>query len=342
MSSVALRSRLAGSAGAGILLLTFLPGAALATPLGSNGRLVIREYFNADHTNGALFTINPDGTHRVQITFPASNVLDTEPDWSPDGTQIAFERRTLCGGDCQTNELYVVNADGSNLHVIPTPEPTVESAAWSPDGGRIAFAMATGGVVNDLAVDVSIWEIRTDGTGLRQITHPIAFQQSEDHGVQFSPDGSRLVIERDLAACGWCPEIFTVNSTDGGKVVRVSPRGLSGFDHPDWSPDGAWVMFRSQTGRGGSSKIFVARPDGTRIQAILDGTRTGLVYMSSSFSPDGHEMTIAIAPGVGPDGNADVWTGVFNASEHLTSLTPVTRTNIWESSTDWGTAPIVN
>ena len=38
---------------------------ASATPPGKNGLISFRRYFNADHTNGALFVINPDGTHET-------------------------------------------------------------------------------------------------------------------------------------------------------------------------------------------------------------------------------------------------------------------------------------
>ncbi len=326
----------------GAVLFALMPASVAATTPGQNGLIGFRRFFNADQTNSALFVINPDGTRETQITFPADNVVDALGNWSPDGTKLAFTRTTFCGDDCQTDELYVVNADGSNIHRIATPEASIESPAWSPDGQWIAFVMATGGVVNDLAADVSIWEIRTDGSGLRQITHPVGFQRSEDHGVQFSPDGTRLVIDRELASCGFCSGIFTVDASDGGHVTRVSPRGLNGMDHPDWSPDGQWVLFRTQSGRGGSAKVFVARPDGTDLQLILDGTRNGRSFRSSTFSPDGRQMTIAILPGVGPDGNADLWIGHFDASEHIDSLTPLTRTDAFESSVRWGTAPLIH
>src|SRR3712207_4870331 len=35
-----------------------------------NGQIVFRRYFNADQTKGALFTMNPDGSHIRQITHP--------------------------------------------------------------------------------------------------------------------------------------------------------------------------------------------------------------------------------------------------------------------------------
>jgi Tol biopolymer transport system component len=330
------------SALTGAALLALLPASVGATTPGQNGRIAFRTYFNTDHTAGALFTVNPDGTDVTQLTFPAEGVLDNSENWSPDGTKVTFQRSQPGGPDSGPAELYVVNADGSNAHRVAAIDGDVESPAWTPDGRSIGFTLATGGIINDLAADVSIWEIGADGSGLRQITHPIGFQQSEDHAVQFSPDGTRLVTERQLASCGWCSEVLVMDAADGGHPTRISPKGLFGFDHPDWSPDGQWIMFRSQPGRGGSSKVYVAHPDGTHLQQILDSAGTGRTFMSSTFSPDGHQMTIAITPGVGPDGNADVWTGTFDSHERLTSLTPITRTDAWESSARWGTAPLIH
>jgi hypothetical protein len=35
-----------------------------------NGQIVFRRYFDPDQTKGALFTMNPDGSHVRQITHP--------------------------------------------------------------------------------------------------------------------------------------------------------------------------------------------------------------------------------------------------------------------------------
>jgi Tol biopolymer transport system component len=324
----------AGIAGA-TLLLAILPTFVSATTPGQNGPIAFRRFGDVDQTNSALFVVNPDGTHETQITFPGDNVVDAMGNWSPDGARIAFTRTTSCGDDCVTDELYVMNADGSNVHSIATTTPTIESPAWSPDGRWIAFAMATD--PGDGGVQVAIWELHPDGSGLRQVTHPIA-GQSYDHAVQFSPDGSRIVIVRELASCG-CPGIFTADAANGAHVTRVSPPGLKGFDHPDWSPDGRWVVFRTEARAGGSSGVFVAHPDGSHVQPILVGSRTGRQFRSSTFSPDGTELVISIIPG--PDANADLWIGRFDASEHLGSLTQLTHTDAFESSVRWGNAPLL-
>ena len=41
----------------------------------TNGQIVFRRYFNAEQTKGALFTMNPDGSHVRQITHPPQGLV---------------------------------------------------------------------------------------------------------------------------------------------------------------------------------------------------------------------------------------------------------------------------
>ena len=50
-----------------------------------NGQIVFRRYFDPDQTKGALFTMNPDGSHIRQITHPPKGWRDDSPVWSPMG-----------------------------------------------------------------------------------------------------------------------------------------------------------------------------------------------------------------------------------------------------------------
>src|SRR3989442_1141621 len=58
----------------------------------------------------------------------------TTPSWSPDGKQLVFT-----GYDGGISDLFVVNADGSNLHRLTNDKYADLEPSWSPDGKTIAF-----------------------------------------------------------------------------------------------------------------------------------------------------------------------------------------------------------
>src|SRR5205807_4037283 len=72
-----------------------------------------------------IWVMNADGTGRIQLT--QSPARDENPDWSPDGTRIAFySERT---GNAQ---IWVINADGSGEQRI-THDPWYDQAVrWRP------------------------------------------------------------------------------------------------------------------------------------------------------------------------------------------------------------------
>src|SRR5712691_5486652 len=71
----------------GLTLVTMT--AAQAAYPGKNGRIAF--VANLDGT-WQLYTMHPDGTGRRQLTsFPGSDLEFILPDWSPDGTKIAFD-----------------------------------------------------------------------------------------------------------------------------------------------------------------------------------------------------------------------------------------------------------
>jgi hypothetical protein len=92
-----------------------------------------------------LHLTSPDGsfggqTYGHQIYAISTDVRDTSPAWSPDGSKIAF-----MFNQHDHQEIYVMNADGSNRMRLTKEEPFAGrppnnvSPAWSPDGRKIAF-----------------------------------------------------------------------------------------------------------------------------------------------------------------------------------------------------------
>jgi TolB protein len=92
-----------------------------------------------------LHLTSPDGsfgdqTYGHYINALSTDVRDTSPAWSPDGSKIAF-----MFNQHDHQEIYVMNADGSNRVRLTKEEPFTPrppnnvSPAWSPDSRHIAF-----------------------------------------------------------------------------------------------------------------------------------------------------------------------------------------------------------
>ena len=106
-----------------------------------NGQIVFRRYFDADQTEGALFAMNPDGSHVRQITHPPKGWRDNVPAWSPDGKRIVFERFK---SDGSTSRVMLVNpGTGDQRAVVPCAGERCVYAIdpyFSPDGRSLAYA----------------------------------------------------------------------------------------------------------------------------------------------------------------------------------------------------------
>ncbi|MRG97117.1 protein kinase domain-containing protein [Polyangium spumosum] len=158
--------------------------------------------------------------------------------------------------------------------VVLTHPALVTSAAYSPDGRRIATASEDG--------IVRVWN--ADGRG-----EPLLLPGQETvQSVAWSPDGRRI------AGALWDRTVRIWNADgEGGALV------LTG--HEDavravaWSPDGARIVSAS---RDGTARIW--RSDGAGESVILRGHEQGL--RSAAFSPDGARVVTA-----SEDKTARVW-----------------------------------
>ena len=74
----------------------------------------------------------------TRLTF--NDVEDSSPNWSPDGTRIAFQAQV----DGVNQEIYVMNADGSAACALTTDARFDIGPTWSPDGRMIAFTRSLG------------------------------------------------------------------------------------------------------------------------------------------------------------------------------------------------------
>jgi Tol biopolymer transport system component len=120
-------------------------------------------------THDGLWAMNPDGTNRRQLT-PETWRMDPDIALSPDGRTLAFTDgggagagirdlfvRPLAGGPAR--QLVVLEA-GRYLDTAP---------AWSADGSRLAFSVATDSQELFEPHESRLYVVNADGTGLAEV-----------------------------------------------------------------------------------------------------------------------------------------------------------------------------
>ena len=218
-----------------------------------------------------LFTMRPNGTGLKRLTIlPDPRSPFSAPDWSPDGSQIAF---TSPSPSSRLGQVYRINADGSDLTQLTHGTGIdADSASWSPDGSKIVLKRAG-------SAEYAIWVMNADGSGLRRLTS----QVYDNSDPTFTPDGRHIVFaSQRVVSAIW------IMNVDGSNQRRLTPAALRAAS-PDVSPDGSHVVF----GQGGDpsepASIYTMRIDGSAITRLTDPgccNHDGL----PKYSPDGKHI----------------------------------------------------
>jgi Tol biopolymer transport system component len=138
-----------------------------------------------------IMVINADGSGKhtvVHSPWRGNGPPSVAPSWSRDGKRLVFGARSqdsgaLCRseGPCSSDELYLVNADGSGFRRLTRNAAADEEAAWSPDGRKIAFISR-----RDRGA-AEVYVMNADGTGQRRLTRT----HGDEGGLAWSPTERR-------------------------------------------------------------------------------------------------------------------------------------------------------
>ena len=248
--------------------------------------------------------------------------------------------------DTRRLDLYLMDADGSNVERLTRNALTDVFPAVAHDGRRVAFTRDIHGYAQVFVIDLRdrtvrmltharansglpawspdgrliafatdrnapggdvIYVMNADGSGQRQVTHNLP--SVNDAWPSWAPDGKRLVFARETGAGS---AIYTVGLAGDG--LKRLTRDVSSLDtQPSWSPDGKEIAFESDVFML-PGQIFAMRPDGTRRHQLTDPELGA--SSRPSWSSDGKLIVFMSSR----DHHTDVW--VMNADgSHQLQLT---------------------
>jgi len=129
--------------------------------------------------------LSPVGEKWVAVTLPVvggsprrlgDNLLVDDIAWSHDGRLLAYSR---------DHQLFLANPDGTGSHELAALPGNIAYLAWSPDDRRLSFTVLT--------EQQTLWEVETDGRGLRQRRLNWPGKATECCGA-WTPDGRYFIF----------------------------------------------------------------------------------------------------------------------------------------------------
>ncbi|MEM9899656.1 MAG: hypothetical protein AAF742_09795, partial [Pseudomonadota bacterium] len=122
--------------------------------------------------------------------FSAMDVFELEyasdPQVSPDGTQIAYVRRSMdIMTDRALSNIWMVSADGKSHRSLFAQAASYGSPRWSPDGTRIAYVAKA---EQDRGAEIFIYYLDTGRS------HVVSNLPESPSGLAWSPDGTSILL----------------------------------------------------------------------------------------------------------------------------------------------------
>ena len=236
--------------GSGVTRLTYIPSLEEYPVLSPDGKRIAFAS-NLDEPDGSeIYVMNADGTGITRLTF--STGFDIQPVWSKDGKRIAFASTRDAVDPLSsvfvTQEIYVMDADGSNATRLTNRPGGDYSPSWSPDGKRIAFASDRAGTgTNDVYV------MNADGSQVSRIT---TVEALDVISLSWAARGKQIAFSTG--------QVYVVND-DGTQLTKLT-QGPALNELPSWLDGGRKIAFSST--RDINAEVYSMNADGTGVTRL--------------------------------------------------------------------------
>ena len=145
------------------------------------------------------------------------------PNWSPDGTKIAF----VSVNDLNENDIYVMDSDGQNVQRLTYLADNLFVGGWSPDGSRITFQIVDKPYWSDLYV------MDADGSNIQLLDRCYSVFTFP---ASWSPDSRYMAYSK-------LNKIAIYDLETGQSESLPATRGKDKPSSIDWSVDGTQLLF---------------------------------------------------------------------------------------------------
>lgn len=238
----------------------------------------------------------------LQLTFGDKN--DSQPQWSPDGKQIAFVR-----ADGDKSQIWILPLTGGEAHVLTKAEFGATNPRWSPDGKKILYSSSFPGYA---VAGKLTWPDERPGRTPGDEPNFKNMKPDEKKKINTSPDGNLTDLRAWLAknASENNPRVLTRQNIQGemnlqpdenfthlflisvngdDKAVQLTG-GFQNFNNAEWAPDGKKIICDSKVNsvhpdRERDTDLWTVDIETKQLKYLLhwDGYSIG----NAKFSPDG-------------------------------------------------------